>query len=130
MVSKIDLTLTLRNVYYIFLCLPLQPQQTTNSLCGSPPNSCQSCLNASQTSLFGGALSIQHMSMPSPPYLPYDNPTTAVQLQQFVDPYITGTGFQDYQGFPQNPMAAESTGYLLSGSSSSNNSINSLRGVI
>ena len=49
--------------------------------------------------------------MPSPPYTPYDN-SPPPQSQQFVDPYITGTGFQDYQGFPQNSMAAASTGYL------------------
>ena len=78
-------------------------------MCGSPdsqPNSCQSSLNAGQTGYFGSMQSLPGQ-MPSPPY---DHSPQQPQ-QQFVDPYVTGTTFQQYDGFTQDPMVPISGGY-------------------
>ena len=94
-------------------CSSLQAQQLTNGVCGSPesqPNSCQSSLNAGQTGYFGSTQSLHRSTMPSPPYTPYDQ-SPPQPSQQFVDPYLVGTSFQQYQGFNPDPMAPVSNGY-------------------
>jgi hypothetical protein len=86
------------------------PQQFTGgSMCGSPDsqsNSCQSSLNASQTGCFGSMQSVPGQ-MPSPPY----DLSPPQPQQQFVDPYVSGATFQQFDGYPQDPMVPISGGY-------------------
>ena len=94
---------------FLYCCVSnLQPQQLAPaSVCGSPgsqPNSCQSSLNAGQTGYFGTAQTIPQHTMPSPPY-------DQSPPQQFVDPYVGTTTFQQYDGYPQDPLVPISTGY-------------------
>ena len=94
---------------FMFVCLPphhLQPQQLANNGCGSPESQ-----YSGQTGYFGSTHSLQNPSqtatMPSPPYdqsPPQINP-------QFIDPYTTGTSFQQYSEFNPNSMAPVSSGY-------------------
>lgn len=85
-----------------------QPQQLTNSMCGSPESQSSSC-HAGQTGFYGSTPLQYKSNMPSPPYTPYDQ--SPPQTQQYVDTCLMGTPFQDYQGFTPDTLAPVSTSY-------------------